>query len=100
MITLVVSSPCIFLEGGSAYRLLNSIMEHTSPGGINLLIGFTNVGDFQKNPIAKTKLYPQKDYILELYKNNGFEVLKYNTKMGLTKSGEQQEKFFLLTRKN
>jgi cyclopropane fatty-acyl-phospholipid synthase-like methyltransferase len=87
-----------FLTYDNALELLKSAVKNTSSGGTHLLRGFTNVGDFNKNPITKNKFYPDKKFLPTFYKDRGFEIIKYDTQLGPTRSGDKQEKYMLLAK--
>jgi|TARA_B100002003_G_C13913551_1_gene444499 tellurite methyltransferase len=63
------------LDKAEALGLIGNMMQHTSPGGFNVIATFTKDGDFfRKKPDTK-QFYPDLGQIKEIYKD--WEIVTY-----------------------
>lgn len=88
-----------FLDRDNAVKLLNMIMDKTIDGGINMLIGFTDIGEFEVEKKHPHKFYPKDSELLSMYRSKRFEIIVHKRSIGPTKSGMQQERYVLIARK-
>lgn len=58
-----------------ALALIKKFQEHTTPGGLNAILTFTQAGDFYQNELYGD-FYPAPDELRKLY--DGWEILKYD----------------------
>ncbi|HWA52159.1 MAG TPA: methyltransferase domain-containing protein [Patescibacteria group bacterium] len=84
-----------FLEKEIAINLIKDIKNHTNKNGINIIITFTNKGEFEIN---KKRFYPTSEEFIEFYKD--WEILYKNNFIGQTKSGKNQQRIILVAKKN
>ncbi|MCA9302202.1 methyltransferase domain-containing protein [Candidatus Nomurabacteria bacterium] len=83
-----------FLKLSSGDKLIDSIQEHTATDGINIIVGFTDQGEFNIN---HKKCYFVGDYLVNKYKS--WDVLLHDKVIGGTKSGMNQEREILVARR-
>ncbi len=83
-----------FLEKSTAIRIIKEIQGNTTVGGLNIIVTFTNNGEFTMNP---NNFYPTPEELPDLYKD--WEILNKNIFMAGTKSGKNHERIILVARK-
>lgn len=83
-----------FLHNDSANALINQMKRKTSIGGINLIVTFTNNGEFE---MGTENFYPSVVEIETIYSD--WEILRKTAKTGQTRSGKLQERIFFIARK-
>ncbi|KKS16153.1 MAG: Tellurite resistance protein TehB [Candidatus Woesebacteria bacterium GW2011_GWA1_41_7] len=82
-----------FLSPKAAKGLINQMKSKTNVGGLNLVVAFTNKGEFD----VSRGFYFNNDEILDIY--DGWEILLYKKEVGATKSGLNQERLHFIARK-
>ncbi len=84
---IILSFVLHVIRRDKAVQLLRRVMEHTNPGGLNIVIGFTKKGDFFKdNPNVKS-YYLDLEELKKIYSH--WEIIEYverNTKARQTKT--------------
>ena len=84
-----------FLEINRGKKLLDNVQSKTRLGGLNILIGFTDQGEFKFN---SEKCYFVSSFLLDTYIS--WEILHHSKFTGSTKSGLSQEREVLVARKS
>ena len=85
-----------FLLHDNAVNLLKQIRKKTAQGGLNLLMDFTDVGEFEKDDKG---FYVSGESIRDDYISDGFEIISYKHYMGDTRYGLKQQRYVLVARK-
>lgn len=83
-----------FLQQEFANKLLLNMKKHTRTGGLNIIVGFTAVGEFD---VDSNKCYLKDGYLQSLYTD--WQILEHSKFSGPTKSGKIQEREVLVARK-
>lgn len=83
-----------FLDKDSGQKLIENIQSKTRLEGLNILIGFTDQGEFKLN---NQKCYFVDNFLLDIYKS--WEILYHSKFTGSTKSGLSQEREVLVAKK-
>lgn len=83
-----------FLHKDVAIELINQMKQNTSSGGINLIVTFTDSGEFE---MGSDYFYPTSAEIETIY--SGWEILNKTTEIGKMRSGELQEITYFIARK-
>lgn len=84
---IILSFVLHLIRRDEAVQLLKRVMEHTNPGGLNIVIGFTKEGDFFKNNPNARSYYLDLGELKKIY--GRWRILEYaerNTKARQTKT--------------